>query len=120
MYLQVALLLGRAVERRVFFALQNRAERLLRGRPRALLLLQAQLVERRAERHDDGAVEGVLRGVGGVRGALGEVRVGRLRIGDGGGHGIHGRELGRGGLLGANGHRKGVEGQCSFQAIYHR
>ena len=82
--------------------LHDRAHGLRRRRPRAALLLQAELVERRADRDDDRAVERVLRVVGVEGGVLGERRVGRLGLDDGRVHRV-GRVHGHG-LLGADGH----------------
>jgi hypothetical protein len=42
------------------YLLEDAAERLLRGRPRAARLLQAQVIERRLDRHGDDPLERVV------------------------------------------------------------
>ena len=97
MHLEVALRFGVAGEVDKLALLKNGLGGLRGGRPGRGGLLEAEVVERRADLDDHGAVERVL-GVGGVEGVgLGE----RVLVGAGGDH--RGHRVGGGG--GLRGHR---------------
>ena len=74
--LQVALGVGRAVQRGELLLLEDRLQRIRRRLPRALRLGEAEVVEGGADRDDQVALERVVRGRNTVRVALAKRRIG--------------------------------------------
>ena len=112
--LEVAHVLRRAVEAGEALLLEDRLERVARRGPHALGLVEAELVERRANGDDQLALERVLRRRDRVGLALAEVSIGGLSLGE------RGRDVGGGGGggsgLGANRHCAFVEDGTSVSA----
>ena len=114
--------MGEASRTTAWRALQHRAERLRRRRPRAFGLAEAQLAERRADVRHERAAERVIWVVGRERVGIAEGGVGRLRGGDRGGDVVARNGKKRWGdlhssHLGGRGHASGVgaDGHVSFR-----
>tara|TARA_Y100000768_G_scaffold330515_1_gene269265 strand:- start:13441 stop:13857 length:417 start_codon:yes stop_codon:yes gene_type:complete len=111
--LQVTHRLGLAIQRGELLLLENRSQRLRGRRPDTLLLLEAQIIERGADRHNKVARERIVRLRDRERRTLRESSAVGLGSLDGRGHLLGGR--GGRGFLGTNGHlARGVSSRSAI------